>query len=198
MKIKDLQAGMHDAVGMIRDRNLKPFVRPFLVLVVVVVIAWFLHQGTSTQIKDMQRKADAQAAEAENREDFLKNKSKYFRLAEELPPNNKKSLWHVSQIISIKEQVGLMDQNLSNGNETQNTEGVFTISSVPIRGELTFEQIGRLIEAIENSPVFMRISNLRISRKPGELEKLSVAFNSNTVFVEDKDFPSLIGGKNEK
>ena len=198
MKINDFKTGMHDAATMIKDRNFKPFLRPMFVLIVVVIIAWFLHEGTSAQISDMKKKAEAQAAEVENREDYLKNKSEYSRLIEELPPNTQKALWHPSQIISIKEQLKLPANALLNGNETQTTEGVFTISSIPIKGELTFEQIGRLLEAIENNPVFMRVSNLKITRKPGELEKLSVSFNSNTVFVQDKDFPNLIGGKNAK
>ena len=198
--LNDFKNGIHDASAMIKDRNFKPFLRPLLVLIVVVIIAWFLHQGTSAQIVDMKRKAEAQAAELENREDFLKNKSKYIRLVEELPPNTQKSRWHASQIISIRDELKLSPAILSNGNETQTTEGAFTISSIPIKGELTFEQIGRVIEAIENNPVFMRVSNLRISRnsKSAESEQLSVSFNSNTVFIQDKDFPNLVGGKNEK
>lgn len=198
MKISNLKAGMTDAISMIKDRNFKPFFRPLSMLIIVVVIAWFLHQGTSSQISDMRRKAEAQAAEIENMEEYLKNKAKYMKLAEELPPNTQKAFWHPSQIISIREQVGLTEAALSNGNEAQKTEGVFTISTIPIKGELTFEQIGRVIEAIENNPSFMRVSDLKISRKQGELEKLSVTFNTNTVFVQDKDFPTLVGGKNEK
>ena len=195
MKISDLKLGMTDAVTMLKDRNFKPFLRPFAVLAVVMALAWFLHEGTSSQITDMKRKAEAQAAELENREEYLKNKGKYSRLIENLPPNTEKSFWHPSQIISMREQIGLTERDLTNGNESQNTDGVFTISTVPIKGELTFDQIGHLIEAIENNPSFMRISDLRISRKQGELEKLSVSFNSNTVFVQDKDFPTFVGGK---
>ena len=198
MKISDLKLGMNDASTMIKDRNFKPFLRPFLVMIVIVIIAWFLHEGTSAQIIDMKRKAEAQAAEVENREDYLKNKSKYSKLAEELPPNTQKAFWHPSQIISIREQLKLPEGALLNGNEVQTTEGAFTISSIPIKGELTFEQLGRVLEAIENNPSFMRISNLRVSRKSGELDKLTVSFDSNTVFIQDKDFPTIIGGKDEK
>lgn len=195
MRISDIKAGLTDASTMIKDRNFKPFLRPLLVLSIVIVIAWFLHEGTSSQITDMRRKAEAQAAEDENREEYLKNKSKYSKLIEELPPNTEKAFWHPSQIISIREQVGLSEKDLLNGNEAQKTEGVFTISTIPIKGELTFDQIGRVIEAIENNPSFMRVSDLKISRKQGELEKLSVTFNTNTLFIQDKDFPSLVGGK---
>ena len=195
MRIQDLKAGMNDASTMIKDRNFKPFWRPALVLAGVIIIAWILHEGTASQITDMRRKSEAQAAELENREEYLRNKSKYLKLAEELPPNTQKSLWHPSQIISIREQLGLQEGALLNGNEVQTTEGVFTISSIPIKGELTFEQIGRVLEAIENNPSFMRVSDLKISRKQGELEKLTVNFNTNTVFIQDKDFPSLVGGK---
>ena len=195
IKISDLKAGITDAATMVKDRNFKPFLRPLLVLSIIIVIAWFLHEGTSSQITDMRRKAEAQAAEVENREEYLKNKNKYSKLVEELPPNTQKSFWHPSQIISIRDQVGLTERDLANGNEKQTTEGVFTISTIPIKGELTFEQIGRVIEAIENNPSFMRVSDLKISRKQGELEKLTVTFNTNTLFIDDKDFPSFVGGK---
>ena len=94
MKMNNLKLGMTDAITMIKDRNIKPFLRPLLLLSIVIVAAWFLHQGTSSQIKDMKRKAEAQATEIENREDYLKNKSKYLKLVEELPSNSQKSFWH--------------------------------------------------------------------------------------------------------
>ena len=195
MKISDLKAGMTDAATMLKDKNLNPFSRPLLVLIAVIAIAWFLHQGTSAQIADMRRKSEAQAAEVENREEYLKLKSKYVKLIEELPPNTQKSFWHPAQIISIREKLRLPEGELLNGNEIQTAEGVFTISTIPMRGELTFDQIGRVLEAIENNPSFLRISDLKISRKQGELGKLDVTFNVNTIFVEDKDFPTLVGGK---
>lgn len=193
--INDMKTGMTDAATMLKDRNLNPFLRPILALLVVIVIAWFLHQGTSAQIADMRRKSEAQTAEIENREEYLRLKSKYVKLIEELPPNTQKAFWHAAQIISIREKLKLPEGALLNGNEAQTTEGVFTISSIPIKGELTFDQIGRVLEAVENNPSFMRISDLKISRKPGELEKLDVSFNVNTVFIQDKDFPTLVGGK---
>jgi len=199
MNIRDIKAGMMDAVTMLKDKNPKPFIRPFLVLLGVIVIAWFLYKGTSNQIQDMRKRAEAQAAELENREEYLKNKNKYSKLIEELPPNNQKSTWHAKQIFAIRESLSLSDRALANGKEVQTKEGVFTISKIPIKAELTFDQIGRVVEAIENYPSFMRVSDLKISRKEvpdsDNRELLSVSFNTNTVFVEDKDFPTLTGGK---
>lgn len=195
MKIKDLKNGMIDAATMIKDRNFKPFVRPILVSLVFIILAWFLHQGTSAQIKDMRKKAEAQEVEMENREEYLRNKAKYARLIERLPSNTQKAFWHASQIISIREQLKLPEGSLLNGNEKQTKDGVFTLSTIPIRGTLTFDQLGRVIETIENYPSFMRVSDLKITRKQGELEKLEVSFDSNTLFIQDKDFPALTGGK---
>ena len=195
MKISDLKNGMADVSTMIKDKNFKPFIRPAFVLIVVIVLASFLHQGTSAQIKDMRKKAEAQTAEMENREEYLRNKSKYSKLIEQLPSNKQKAFWHATQIISIREQLKLREGSLLNGNEKQTKEGVFILSTIPVKGVLTFEQVGRLIETIENYPSFMRISDLKITRKQGELEKLEVTFNSNTIFIQDKDFPALVGGK---
>ena len=195
MKIRDIKTGMTDAATMVKDKNFKPFVRPLFALAIVIVLAWFLHEGTSAQIRDMKKKAEAQAAELENREEYLRNKARYAKLIEELPSNKQKSFWHASQIISIKEQLKLPEGSLLNGNEKQTKDGVFTLSTIPIKGTLTFDQLGRVIEAIENYPSFMRISDLKVNRKAGELEKLDVAFNSNTVFIQDQDFPTLVGGK---
>lgn len=199
MKIADIKTGMIDAATMVKDRNFKPFLRPFVVLLVVIAVAWSLYKGTSDQIMGMKKKAEAQAAEVENREDYLKSKAKYKKLIGELPTNTQKSFWHQSQIISLMEKVGLPKNAWSKGNENQTSEGVFTISTVPIKGDLTFDQVGRLMEAIENNPTFMRVSDLRMSRKQGETtEKLNVSFNTNTLFIQDKDFPTFVGGKDEK
>ena len=192
MKKNKITAGFSDVVSLVKEKNFKPFTRPLLVLLLAIAGVYFLHQSTSSQIADMKKKADAQAAEVENREEYLKNKAKYVKLIEMLPPNDQKEVWHQSQLISIKQQLELQDRAFIHKNETKKTEGVFTI---PVEAEVTFEQLGKILETIENYPTFLRVSDLKINRKQGELEKLFVTFNTNTIFIQDKDFPDLKGGK---
>ncbi len=195
MKKNKITAGFSDVVSLVKEKNFTPFARPLLVLIIVAAGGYFLHQSTASQIADMKRKADAQAAEVENREEYLKNKSKYVKLVEMLPPNDKKEVWHPQQLISIKQQLDLSDRAFVHKNETKKTEGVFTISTIPVEAEVSFEQLGKILETIENYPSFLRISDLKVSRKQGELEKLTVTFNTNTIYIQDKDFPNLKGGK---
>lgn len=194
MKLEKITTGFSDSVTMLKENNIRPFLRPLLAIIVIIALAWFLHEGTSNQISEMRRKFEAQAAEVENREDYLKNKAKYAKLIEDLPLNTEKEIWHQSQIISIIGNLKL-NGSVTYGNETKTQDGVFILSTIPIKAEITFEQLGRLIEAIENYPSFLRVSDLKISRKEGELEKLNVNFNTNTIFVQDPDFPALKGGK---
>ena len=194
MKLNKITTGFTDAMTMLRENNIGPFLRPLVIIILAFAAAYVLHDKTSDKISDMRRRFDAQAAEVENREDYLKNKAKYTKLIEELPPNTEKELWHQTQLISIIDKLELND-NVNYGNENKSTEGVFTISTIPIKGEVTFEQLGKLLEAIENYPSFLRISDLKVIRKQGELDKLSIAFNSNTVYIQDPDFPTLKGGK---
>ena len=194
MKLNKITTGFTDATTMLRENNIGPFLRPLIIILLAFAAAYFLHEKTSDKISDMRRRFDAQAAEVENREDYLKNKAKYIKLIEELPPNTEKELWHQTQLISIIDKLQLKEQ-VNYGNENKSTEGVFTMSTIPIKGEVTFEQLGKLLEAIENYPSFLRISDLKVIRKQGELDKLSVTFNSNTIFIQDPDFPALKGGK---
>lgn len=194
MKLSTITTGFTDATTMLRENNVKPFLRPFVVLVLALIGAWVLHDNISERISDMKRKFEAQAAEVENREEYLKNKAKYIKLIETLPPNADKETWHTSQYITILEKLKLKGI-VSYGNEVKVTDGVFTMSTIPIRGEVTFEQLGKFLEAIENYPTFLHISDLRVLRKEGELDKLAVTFNSNTIFISDPDFPTLKGGK---
>lgn len=196
MKLKKITTGFTDSMTMLRENNVRPFLRPLLVIIIAFIAAWFLHDKTSEKISDMRRKFEAQAAEVENREDYLKNKVKYTNLIAELPPNKEQELWHQTQLISIIDRLELKD-SVTYGNETKNKSGVFTMSTIPVKGEISFEQLGKLLEAIENYPTFLRISDLKVIRKEGELDKLSVNFNSNTVFIQDPDFPTLTGGKQQ-
>lgn len=194
MKLNTITTGFTDAMTMLRENNAKPFLRPALVLLIALAAAWVLHDKISDRISEMRRKFEAQAAEVENREDYIKNKAKYVKLIEMLPPNTDKETWHTSQYITILDKLKLRG-SVVYGNETKNTEGVFTMSTIPIKGEITFEQLGKLLEAIENYKNFLHISDLRVTRKEGELDKLSVTFNSNTIYIDDPDFPTLKGGK---
>jgi len=194
MKLNKITTGFTDAMTMLKENNVKPFLRPFAVLVLTLIGAWVLHDNISAKISEMKRKYEAQAAEVENREDYLKNKAKYIKLIEILPPSTDKETWHTSQYITILEKLKLKGL-VTYSNEVKVKDGVFTMSTIPIRGEISFEQLGKLIEAIENYPRYLHISDLRVIRKEGELDKLSVTFNSNTIFIDDPDFPALKGGK---
>lgn len=192
--IEQLKSGLMDIQVMIRDGNLKPFLRPLLLGVIVFVLVWFLNKGTLSRLAEMRRKTDAQKAEIENEADYTRYKASYKRMLSTLPPFAQKEEWLLTQLYAIADKLHIRESMVLR-KPNKEEDGIFFLYAVPVDVEVTYEQLGHLVEMIENSSTFMRISDLNIQRAEGTLGKLRTSFIVNTIFVNDPDFTDNKGAQ---
>ncbi len=196
MKFADkLKEDLSNIKVLILDRNWKLFLRPVLVILAVFLLVGYLNRNYQDKVSIIQRKIEAQQAEAANEKDYKFSKSKYQSLLAQLPPSSQKNEWILLQLDAIANKLQLKDAVRST--KGQNTPyGIFEISTAVVTGDMTYNQIGRLVEAIENNPQFLRINNLSLNRQESDLGKISVRLEVYTAFLEEHKVVSKTAGRN--
>ena len=181
----DIKEGMSDVQNMLFEKNWTPFIRPLILLAIVFAGVWYIDGAANSKVMDARMKVEARKAEAESAKEYEESKALYESLKGQLPDYNKKDEWLLSQMLSFFNEVGV--QPSRTGKHILDEDGDFTHSSVTFDFELTYEQLGKLVEMIENSEQFMRLSNLTISRAEGSLGRLQAGFRVHTLFLKNKD-----------
>jgi Pilus assembly protein, PilO. len=177
----DMKDGFEDIKNMLLEQNYRPFWRPVTVVLLVGIAVSILNNHSQSKIADMRRKVDAQQAEMENEVEYKNSKALYEKLVQQLPPVEKKNEWLLSEMVNIFDKVGV--EATRTGKHDLEDSDIFTLSSVTVEAELDYNQLGKMVEAIESNPYFMRISDLTVTRAEGSLGKVQMNMRVHTVFV---------------
>lgn len=179
---------------LIQDHNYKPFWRPVLLIVLVFFLFYYLNNNAKDKVIVIQKKIEAQQAEADNEKEYNASKTRYQNLLAKLPPAAQKNEWILLQLEAIANNLKIRDVvNFAKG--ANSSYGIFEISTAEITGNLTYNQLGRLVETIENNPQFLRINKLTLNRRENT-ETIAVKIEVYTAFLEDhKVVSNSKGGK---
>ena len=192
--VNKLKEDINNIKVLVLDRNWKLFFRPLLVILVVFIFVKYLNSNYQDKVAVMEKKIEAQQAEANNEKDYKFSKAKYQDLLAQLPPSAQKDEWILLQLTAITNRLQLKD--FIKSEKGQNSSyGIFEISTAVVVGELTYNQIGRLVESIENNPQFLRINRLSLTRKESDLGKISVRIEVYTAFLEEHKVVSKTAGR---
>lgn len=177
----DIKDGLTDVKNMLMEGNYKPFINPLICVVVVGILVYFLNGSAVEKVNSEKKKIEALRAESDNIAEYKSSKELYEKLLPQLPPLEKKDEWLLVQVASIFPKSGA-EVSKTGRNELE-TEGDITLSSVNLEALMNYEQLGKLVETIENYPQFLRISELNITRPEGDLGKIRVTMRLSTIFV---------------
>ncbi len=182
----NIKAGLSDVKNMALERNYKPLIRPIIAIVLAYMGVNFLNGFALEKLGDTRQKMEAQKVEADTDAEYRRSKQTFVTLKQKLPPFDRKDEFILAQTVNIFQSAGL--NSTRTGKNTTETSGIFTISSVDVEAELTYEELGKLVQAIENGEFYMRISNLNVNRQSSTTaasDKLKVSMKLNTLFVDD-------------
>jgi Tfp pilus assembly protein PilO len=179
----DIKTGMMDVKNMLLEGNYKLFLTPVACVIVLFIIVHYFSDKTAAQVRGLAQKIDAQKAEINNEQEYRNSKAEYENLIRRLPPAEERNEWLLANIDKILSANSIVATRVANQETT--TSGIFTIASVTVNMQLSYSQLGKLVEAIENADYFVRISDLNIQRKEGRLGYLDVTLKLNTLFVDN-------------
>lgn len=179
---------------LIEYRNWVPFIRPLILIGVFILVIYVLNGKARDTVEDINRKVEAQKVEAESERDYRAGKTRYQNLLAQLPPSGQKNEWILLQIEAIANKLNLKD-TIKYNKGANLPYGILEISTAEIIGELTYSQVGRLVESIENNPQFLRINKLSLDRKDATLGKISIKIEVYTAFLEEH---KMVGNTSDK
>ena len=182
--INKIKEDIYNIGVLIQDRNYKPFLRPALIILLVFFIVYLLNNNAKENVRIIQKKIEAQQAESDNEREYKAGKTRYQNLLAQLPPANQKSEWILLQLEAISKKLELKD-SVKYSKGATSTYGILEISMATMTGSLTYNQIGRLVESIENNPQFLRINKLSLERQDSALGKILVKIEVYTAFLEE-------------
>ena len=189
-----LKEELYNIQVLIQDRNFKPFLRPLVGIVLVFLLVNFLNNNAEEKVAVIKKRIEAQQAESDNERDYKVGKQRYQNLLAKLPPAAQKNEWILLQIEAIANKLNLKD-SIKYVKGTNSSYGLLEISTAIITGNLTYNQIGRLVESIENNPQFLRINKLTLDRQDNSLGKILVRIEVYTAFLEEHKILGNISGR---
>ena len=182
--VNSIKEDIENIKVLIQDRNWKPFWRPALIIFLVFISFHFLNNSAKDKVSVIKKKIEAQQAEIDNEKIYKTSKAKYQDLLSQLPPAGQKNEWILLQLEAITNRLQLRD-NLRYIKADNTSYGIFEISTAIITGDLTYNQLGRLVESIENNPQFLRINKLTLNRQENSLGKIAIRIEVYTAFLEE-------------
>lgn len=186
-----IKVGLTDAKNMLQEHNFKPFLMPLI----VVLVLWFglhhLNKSAAGRVSEVTRRNEAQKATITNEAAYKTAKAVYEQAIKRLPPADKKNEWLLAEMISIFERNNITPSKT--GKHNLEESGIITMSSVSYDLEADFHSLGKLIESIESSEQFIRISELTVARAESNLGRLKVSLRVNTIFLNEKPAGPVAG-----
>ncbi len=182
---------------LIEERNPGPFWRPLLLILVIGFVIYYFNNNAKNTVEVINKKIEAQKVEAENERYYRAGKTRYQNLLAQLPPAGQKNEWILLQIEAIANKLNLKD-SIKYNKGSNLPYGILEISTAVITGELTYSQVGRLVESIENNPQFLRINKLSLDRKDTSLGKISIKIEVYTAFLEEHKMVGKVADKKRK
>lgn len=192
--ISKLKQDINNVQVLFQARNFMPFVRPLLLLGAVLLLIYLVNNNARETVSVVKQKIAAQQAEAENERDYKAGKIRYQNLLAKLPPAAQKNEWILLQIEAIANKLNLKE-NIQYNKGANIPYGILEISTATITGSLTYSQVGRLVESIENNPQFLRINKLILDRQDKTLGKINVKIEVYTAFLEEYKVVSKTSGR---
>jgi Tfp pilus assembly protein PilO len=184
-KIKSAVLEMRDDVLVIySEKGIEPFKKPLLIAAPAILILYGAVYAPSAD-KYAEKKIEAEHLEAisvhySEYNDMISRKSELRR---RMPLAKDKGEWLSYILTSTSKAHGITFDSLMA--QEQQKAGPLLLVSRGASVTSTYEQIGKWLAEVENSKIFLKITELQISRRSAAPGMVKVTIKLSTVFPDD-------------
>lgn len=176
---------MADEMSIIyAEKGITPFKKPLVVAVPTLLI---LYLGVYSPMGDKLKSASSDIKRlevvAQNFGDYSESKSQLAAYQSRLPLVKDKEEWLNYLLTSTGKKCGISFDGISA--QTESEAGSFLVVSRKVTVVTTYENIGRWIAEIENSPIFLRINSFTCEKDRPNPGKVKVEFTLSTIFPKN-------------
>jgi len=188
-KIKSVAKEMADSIMVIYgEKGIEPFKRPLLIALPSLLCLYALvYSPTSGKLSRSIADQKNMKVVAQFAGDYENAKTKMSGYQRRLPLLKDKDDWLNYLITTSAKSVGVSVDSLGAQRETE--VGNYILVSREVSATTTYTLFGKWLAEIENSPIFLRVTEMNLHRDENTRGAVKVSFTLSTVF------PRLGGGK---
>jgi len=172
---------------ILMERGVKFFIKPvFIGILLILILYTQIYQAAERDIFFKTDAIKAAQIQAENLEDYLKDKNNLIALGKMLPDIKDKSSWLLDKLTTILEENNVLASRISEQKEKD--LGKFTSVNIKITLTVSYEELGKILQSIENDDIFLKVVALNLAKKGGQEELLGyneIDMEVSTVFYKE-------------
>jgi len=187
-KIKSAVKDMSDSIIIIYgEKGMSPFKKPLSIAVPALFALYFMvYSPISGKLKRYKGDARNMTVVAQYAEDYEAAKLRMAGYQRKLPLLKDKDDWLSYLINNTAKNAGVSVDSL--GAQRDNEVGNYMVVSREVSATTNYSTAGKWLAEIENSPIFMRVTEMAMHRDENNPGSVKVSFTLSTIF------PRLGGG----
>lgn len=163
------------------EKGFAPFKRPLTIAAPVLLVLYVaVYSPISGNLSKTTRSISGMTVVAQYAEQYETAKMRVQGMHRRLPLVKDKGEWLNYVINSTARDLGVQVDSLSAQRETE--VGGYVLVSREVQTTTTYSQFGKWIAEIENSPIFLRITEINLNRDENNPGSVKVTFTLSTVF----------------
>lgn len=163
------------------EKGVAPFKKPLMYAVPAILILYFLfYSPAAGRLKRARAEVVNKTMIAQYAEEYQASKLRMSGLQRKLPLVKDKDEWLSYVISNTAKKAGVSVDSQSAQRESE--VGGYVVVSREVSTTTTYHVFGRWLADIENSPIFLRITELSISRDENNPGNIKVTFTLSTIF----------------
>lgn len=184
-KIKHLVLGMRDDILVIHsEKGIEPFKKPLLMAAPALLILYAaVYSPSSVKLQEKMTEVEHLAAISVHYVDFNGMMATKSELRRKMPLAKDKGEWLSYILTSTSKNHGITFDALMAQEEQK--AGPLTLVSRGASVTSTYEQIGKWLAEVENSKIFLKVTDLQIARNKLTPGTVKVTISLSTVFPND-------------
>lgn len=178
-----LKEMLSEISAIYKENGIEPFKKPLMFALPGFLISYFLiYQPSVNQLNNYERELKTLQTLAPYYNDYISAKETINSYRNKLPLYKDKDEWLNFIITSSSKKVGVSIDSLLSQNEVELSG--FSVVSREVMVTTTYELIGKWLVEIENSPIFLKITNFNLKKIESKVGYASVSLKLSTVFIK--------------
>ncbi len=175
---KDMLADIMIIYG---EKGFAPFKRPLTIAGPSLLLLYAaVYSPITSKLAKTRRSIVSMEAVAQYAEDYENSKTRLASLQRRLPRIADKGEWLNYLLTETSRKAGVSIESRTAQTETEVSS--YLVVSREVSTTTTYASLGRWLADIENSPIFVRITDLQMSRPDNSPGMVKVTFTISTVF----------------
>ncbi|MBU2530371.1 MAG: type 4a pilus biogenesis protein PilO [Elusimicrobia bacterium] len=181
-KIKFFLTNMLESVAAIyMEKGFEPFKKPLLYsLPIIFGLYFFVYSPTISKLSNKKVELRNIESIAEFFDDYKNAKSRIAAFQRQLPATKDKGDW-LNHVLTSTAKVYKVDFDSISAQKEVEISGYYIVSR-GVSLTTTYDKVGKLICDIENSPIFLKVTDFNLKKDPVKRGYVKVDLTLSTVF----------------